>query len=122
MYHVTLSMYHRMYHRMHRSVCTGRAQSPAMWDLMTVQLGKVWGDKDKAMNSLWNEHFVAPWSAWYVNCHPSVPLAYCNNNVIEVSQHVSACISTNGANQSTFQNVVIPVSRTCITTGITVRS
>ena len=78
----------------HRTVCVNfcRAQSSEMWDRMVHELGKLWGNKDKVLNSLWDGHLCTPWDCWYINKNPQVPACVANNNVIEVSIKYQQCI------------------------------
>ena len=50
-------------------------QTEGMWDLLVQVIGLVWGDKDRALNTLWHEKLVAPHNNWYIGYLASVPAA-----------------------------------------------
>ena len=53
------------------------------WNVLLKALARRWGDRDLALNDLWDSIFVAPYDNWYLGHDSSAPLTYPSNQVEE---------------------------------------
>ena len=77
-----------------------------MWDVMVTALAQIWGNKDKALNDLWNSIFVYPYNNWglWISC--GCPQILANNNTEECYHNAGVAKGLKNQMNATMKHVL----------------